>query len=564
METNQDILSLPVSRFVLNGFNARKFEPNSSFTELVESVRLHGVIQPILARPVNGGDQYEVIAGERRLRACRQIAETDGKEVMVPAVIRKVDDNEAWDLMLIENLEREDLSPYEEATAFQNYVAKHGDSPDTIAELAQRTSVSPARIRSRLTLLKMPEPVVTSWANKEITTAHIDELTRIEDEKGILSAYTEIIKGKLTVNELKDYLRSQAPELAMAFFKKEECQSCPSNASIQCKLFDADGSGKCMNSACFERKQGEFFTVNWVKSKVRATFLTNGYRFQHNVAASQRNAIQTDKVAERCLECPEFISLIKLVGRTVQGFERCCVGNKECYTELYVPKKPVKEKKTTAAAAKAETHPPKTETQTKPNQERGSQKDTMDSRRATTHREDFYKTAIPVAIAGLDQNSAAALRLAITAVAIADFSAREALGEATKDNIVKTVANLSDEELPQLLVNLANCVIMKSTGSSAEIRDNVAEMLLGIDISQEWSLTPEYLKALTKSEIVTVGEELGLWELPEIKAQKNRLYPKKGLMALKNGELSDLLLKSGADIRGKTPREIREAGRRGK
>lgn len=545
---------IPTSQLVLNSYNARRFKPNAAFTELVDSVRKKGVLTPILARPLDSG-KFEVVAGERRTRAAQIVSEETGNDLGIPSMIKELTDEEAWECMGIENLIREDLTPFEQSQTFKDYLDKHEGNPEALTEVSYRTGISPAVIQSRVALLSLPKPVVDSWGKGEISLGHVEELTRIEDEKAILVAYTAIIKEKLTVAALKDYIKKLSPDLNLAFFPKTQCDTCLSNTATQCSLFpDSDGS-KCLNPVCFEAKQTEFITSNWERSKLRANHKTNGFKYQHAVSASQRRAISSDTPAERCLECPEFVSIITLVGKAVKGFEKCCVGAQDCYSDLYNQKKkagaakdnaePIKEGKGASGAAHA------AKGDKKAGAKESKHKDDLNKNRSQTHREAFYKEAIPAAISKVDPTGETALRLAMAAIMILDHDFHSA----------SSLAKEPIESLQRKLIEKAEKVIMSAAPSSASSRDEVATHILGIDLSLEWKLNEAYLKDLTKIETVKLGEDLDLWNLPEIAAKKTEKYKKKGLMSLKNGELSELILKSGADLKGRVPREILEAGR---
>mgnify|MGYP001766219454 CR=1 FL=1 len=547
---------IPTSQLVLNSYNARRFKPNAAFTELVASVRQKGVITPILARPLDTG-KYEVVAGERRTRAAQIVSEETGDDLGIPSFIKNLSDDEAWECMGIENLLREDLSVFEQSQSFKDYLDRHEGNPEALTELSYRTGISSAVIQSRVALLSLPKPVVESWEKGELSLGHVEELTRIEDEKGILAAYTAIFKDNLSVVALKDYIKKLSPDLNLAFFPKAQCDTCLSNTATQCSLFpDSDGS-KCLNPACFEAKQTEFITSNWERSKLRANYKTNGFKFQHNVPAAQRRALSSDTPAERCLDCPEFVSIITLVGKAVKGFEKCCVGVQTCYSDLYEQKK-----KAGASKAKAEgaeegkgaqtaSATPAAKGDKKATAKEAKPKDELNKNRAQTHREAFYKEAIPAAISKVDPESVTMLRLALAAIMILDHDFRSA-SSLTEESI---------ESLQRKIIQKAEKVIMSSASSNASSRDEVAAHILGIDLSREWKLNDAYLKDLTKIETVKVGEDLGLWDLPEIATKKAEKYKKKGLMSLKNGELSELILKSGADLSGRVPKEILVAGR---
>ena len=142
-----------LSTIQANPLNPRKNFEGKKFEELIASVRKVGVIEPVLLRPIESGKkskiQYEIIAGERRFRAMSQIASEDGglDKNSIPSIIQAMSDDDAFDLMTIENLQREDLSELEEAESFKIYLEKKGK--EALPELAERTGINPQYINRR-------------------------------------------------------------------------------------------------------------------------------------------------------------------------------------------------------------------------------------------------------------------------------------------------------------------------------------------------------------------------------------------------------------------------------
>ncbi len=137
-----------------------------AFDELVASIRQVGVLEPVLVRAKGKG--FELIAGERRYRACCAIAETNGglKANSIPAIVRDLDDDQAFDAMMIENLQREDLSELEEAESFKAWIDKRG--PESVDDLAQRTGIGSGYIRRRIAVLGLPEKALKAWDKGKI------------------------------------------------------------------------------------------------------------------------------------------------------------------------------------------------------------------------------------------------------------------------------------------------------------------------------------------------------------------------------------------------------------
>lgn len=136
-----------LSRIKANPMNPRKHFGGPKDDELVASIRSKGVLQPIVIRPK--GKDFELVAGERRWRAASAVAKENGglAGTTIPAMVRELTDDEAFDVMTIENLQREDLSEREEAEGFKAYLDRKGE--DALPDLSSRTGIDPRYIRRR-------------------------------------------------------------------------------------------------------------------------------------------------------------------------------------------------------------------------------------------------------------------------------------------------------------------------------------------------------------------------------------------------------------------------------
>lgn len=172
-----DMLTIPVEFIRISHENPRQSFDVDALNELAESIKAHGILEPLIVRTVEGG--YELIAGERRLRAAQQI-DLDH----VPCVVRDVDERTARELRLLENLQRQDLTPLEEASAIKELLADGG----TQAELAKKLGKSQTWISQRLKLLALPEQALALVVSGDITPKHALVLVPLAD-------YPEIIAG---------------------------------------------------------------------------------------------------------------------------------------------------------------------------------------------------------------------------------------------------------------------------------------------------------------------------------------------------------------------------------
>lgn len=181
----------------ISSVEPNKNQPRTNFDEssivaLAESVRQHGVLQPILVRPLENGS-YQIVAGERRWRASRMAGLTE-----IPAVIKELSDKETAQIALIENLQREDLNPIEEALGYQGLINGYDM---TQAEVAQVVGKSRSTITNSLRLLELCDGVRRLLTDGEITSGHCKALLGIDDGKKQLEIAEEIRSKKLSVRQ---------------------------------------------------------------------------------------------------------------------------------------------------------------------------------------------------------------------------------------------------------------------------------------------------------------------------------------------------------------------------
>lgn len=175
------------------------FEPEK-LRELAESITQHGIIQPlVVSRDADGG--YRLIAGERRLQAARLAGLQD-----VPVVVREADDAELLELALIENIQRADLNPIEEAQAYRRLVDEYGLTQE---EAAKRVGKSRAAVANALRLLQLEQEIRRSLVSGEISEGHARALLGLSDSKMRVDAWREVVKRRMSVRDTEAYVRRQ-------------------------------------------------------------------------------------------------------------------------------------------------------------------------------------------------------------------------------------------------------------------------------------------------------------------------------------------------------------------
>lgn len=186
-----------------NKEQARKHFDDAALSELADSIAQHGVLQPLLVRPIFGGG-YQLIAGERRWRASRIAGLTQ-----VPAIIKELSDEEAAVISLIENLQREDLNPVEEALGFASLIS---DFSLTQEEAAKKVGKSRPAVANALRLLKLPGKVLDYVRENKLSAGHARAIAAIEDEKTALFAADTVIEKGLSVRETEKMVKALTAE----------------------------------------------------------------------------------------------------------------------------------------------------------------------------------------------------------------------------------------------------------------------------------------------------------------------------------------------------------------
>ncbi len=196
---NEDeVVQLEVERIIPNQFQPRTIFDDNKINELAQTLKTHGIIQPIVVRNLED-DKYEVIAGERRLRAAKSL-----EWEKIPAIIRNLTDTETASVALIENIQREQLTAIEEASAYVQLLELHELTQEA---LAQRLGKSQSTVANRIRLLKLSQDVQEALLNKVITERHGRTLLKLDDE--LQGVYLKrIIDEDLNVKELEELINA--------------------------------------------------------------------------------------------------------------------------------------------------------------------------------------------------------------------------------------------------------------------------------------------------------------------------------------------------------------------
>ncbi len=247
-EPVQSEMNIDVNDIDINKEQPRKHFNDEKITELSRSISIHGVLQPLLLQKM--GDRYRIIAGERRFRAARMAGLKS-----VPAVVRDFDERQALEVAIIENIQREDLNPIEEARAIKMLIEEYSLTQD---EVAERLSYSRSAVANLLRLLALPNKVEQLVISGGLSAGHARALLPLKDEELIIEQATKVIEQGLSVRQTEAMVKSlldQKPaktpvsnerfsyaekELGVALETKVSISGSESRGSIKIEFYSAE------------------------------------------------------------------------------------------------------------------------------------------------------------------------------------------------------------------------------------------------------------------------------------------------------------------------------------
>jgi ParB family chromosome partitioning protein len=191
-EIGDTITIVPIARLMPNPDQPRKTFPDGSIDELAESIRKHGLLQPIIAEPAGEGD-YVIIAGERRFRAAGKAGLAE-----VPVIVRTVSSEKRLQLSLIENIQREDLNPMEEARAYHSLMELAGSTQEQVAEAVGKNR---STVANSLRLLRLPEDMQEAVRDGSISAGHARSLLALADTAAREALFSRIVAEGLSVRQ---------------------------------------------------------------------------------------------------------------------------------------------------------------------------------------------------------------------------------------------------------------------------------------------------------------------------------------------------------------------------
>lgn len=263
---DKDVRQVPIGQIVPNPFQPRKQFDEAKLAELTASVKAHGVLQPVLLRQF--GNMYELVAGERRWRA----AQRAGLE-SIPAAVREFSDGAMMEIALVENLQREDLNPMEEAEAYRRLMDEFGLTQE---QLSTRLSRSRSLIANTLRLLNLPQEIQEHVSRGTLTMGHAKALLGLDSPKEQYKAVEEILSRGLTVRDVEadvrkavtgkqrrrvrsepdEVLTAAVDRLRMLFGTQVRIRGTPARGKVEVEYYTSEDLARILE-LCFSLDQPE-------------------------------------------------------------------------------------------------------------------------------------------------------------------------------------------------------------------------------------------------------------------------------------------------------------------
>lgn len=210
--TNEEIKEIPLEELRVNPYQPRQVFDEEALQELADSIKEHGVFQPIIVKKSVKG--YEIIAGERRFRASKLAGKTT-----IPAIIRTFTDEQMMEIALLENLQRENLNVMEEAKAYKQMIEKLHLTQD---ELAKKVGKSRSYITNILGLLRLPSEVTDLIEKKELSMGHARVLSKLEDKEEAIRIAKKVVEEDLPVREVERLTEGNTYEKTVKMERKKK------------------------------------------------------------------------------------------------------------------------------------------------------------------------------------------------------------------------------------------------------------------------------------------------------------------------------------------------------
>ncbi|MGF6969590.1 ParB family chromosome partitioning protein [Paraburkholderia sp. WC7.3g] len=539
--------------------NPRTYFDPAEMEELTASIREKGVIQPVIVRTLADGG-FALVAGGRRYKAALT---AHGEDYEIPVVVKEIDEVEAKQLAIIENIQRADMSPAEEAIAAAEQVGLCKGDRDEVARIF---GWSRATLDKRLALMNCSASVLEALNTRQILLGHAELLAALPKETQDKLLPFIISEGK-PVAELKKTIEQVACSLSAAIFDKADCANCPHNSSTQGEMFgESIATGNCTNRTCFNEKTEK--QLEAVATGLRDDFPVvrivragdNHTRIQLAVEGAKGVGEEQAKACHACQNYGAAVSgLPDSVGKVYKGqcFDTVCnmkMVAKRLQAEKAAaqPKSETKADGTGAAKAAAKATGAAPSTTSNPPATVVAESD-----RIKTYRVALWRKALRREVganAALAQRYLVSIALAGQARCVDDSTMKGIWEKLTEEKIAvsdvaKTAISVAAVDDDKLALAVTGVTVAAIQGLDVHHLTSLCRHHQ-LDLNQHWKLCKEFLELITKSEMMVVADELG------IRAALGDEFKK--VFAKSKAEVIEALLNvKGFDYTGKFPKVLK-------
>jgi ParB family chromosome partitioning protein len=500
---------LDIKNILPDGSNYRASYDPKKMEELTASVKSKGILQPVLVRPNGGKDKFKLVAGGRRHRAALNAGLTK-----MPAIIKDLSDAEALELQVIENSQREDPNPIEEANGFRRLIDLGKHTPET---LALKLDKSVDYVLGRIKLLKLPEQAQKKILTGEISLGHALLLTRLRhpsEQKEFLDA---IITEEMSVKTAKDSMEDFTASIQNAVFDTAECEKCPFLSRNQAILFpELKKSADCMDRGCYRAKTRACYSALLEeKKKLGFPIITDAKEAERLISYKSRTSCRIyppdsashghkpKRYKSECMKCLEHHAFYlyekeNYHGTTVEFGEICL--NSKCLDKMNNPAKEPRENDGADNGSSSSRVSPHTV-----------------APYARACRDVFLRKELPARIAA-DRNIQKRLLIYSVLELYMDRFADNKLLKAFRsycpkfivghspDCIYRAVMDIEPERLDQVLDD----ILIASIDSTEPLVLLAATPEAGIDMTKDWGPDKAWLNSKTKEELLAFVNFAGL------------------------------------------------------
>lgn len=502
---------------IVSGSNPREYFDPVELAELTESVREKGVLQPILVRPFE--DKFMIVAGERRWRAAKAAF---GEDYSMPINVREMSDAEAEEAALIENVQRANMSPSEEAQAAAKVLGNCSGDRD---EAAKRLGWTRSTFDKRLALMNCSEDVRRALTERKISLG-IAELfaTATKEKQDAVLAKLLAAPTQPTIQQFKAQLESISKTLASAIFNKDECAGCQYNSTNQSELFgESIKTGHCTNSSCYDAKTEKELElrVEAIKDEypnVRIVRPGENYVVVKLVAEGALGV--GEEQAKACRGCQKFGAAVSgLPGSEGTVYHNQCY-DPECNSQkVAIRIKAEKAQQAESSSSEAKSSPATSEkskgapAKTKP----AAKAAVEESQRVKDYRVKIWRGMLKKELmAKPEKNLLVLIALGVSGYGryISGSKMTQALGKLAhipgQQTNVLEIAKILESQSADVIQTL-HLALAASIETDVD-EHSLRRILEFVDakVEHHWKLSEEYLELLTKSEIELLLDEVGI------------------------------------------------------